>query len=231
MTGDFVCYHLSNGMNSTARRLRERPFVVLVVALTLTVVGAVVLVGPGREGWVGTLAEWVTSDTFRGAVLALSSASLVAGGLSGVAALGVAKLRGYSWAPARVLAARLLDRPYERVGRTAAIAVHFLCSVVVLFVLGAVYLAGSIVLAVFAPPQVSMLGGGFLAIGILLLVTVVIGWWVLARRWIPATIRETGDPVGTVRRETAMVVATYVLVAAFTYPAVLFAAMMLVFFR
>lgn len=218
-------------MNSTVRRPRGRPLVVLVVALTLTAVGAVVLVGPGSEGPVGTLAEWVTSDTFRGAVLALGSASLVAGLFSGLAALGVAKLRGYSWAPARVLAARLLGRPYERVGLKAAVAVHLLCSVVVLFVLGTLYLGGSIVLAVFAPPQVTLFGGGLLGIGALLLVTMAVGWWVLTTRWVPAATRETDEPVGTVRRQAVVVVASYVLVAAFTYPAVLFVTMMLVFFR
>ena len=218
-------------MNSTVRRLRGRPLVVLVVVLTLTAIGAVVLVGLRNEGPVGTLAEWVTSDTFRGAVLALGSASLVAGFLSGLVSLGVATLRGYSWAPARVLASRLLGRPFERVGRNAAVAVHLLLSVVVLFVLGALYLAGSIVLAVFAPPQVSMVGGGLLAIGGLLLVTVAVGWWVLTTRWVPAATRETGEPLGTLRRQAAVVVATYVVVAGLTYPVVLFVAMMLVFFR
>jgi hypothetical protein len=218
-------------MNSTVRRPRGRPLVVLVVVLTLTAVGTVVLAGPGREGPVGTLAEWVTSDTFRGGVLALGSASLVAGLLSGLVSLGVARLRGYSWAPARVLAARLLGRPSERVGRKAAVAVHLLLSVGVLFVLGVLYLAGSIVVAVFAPPQVSMVGGGLLVISGLLLGTVAVGWWVLATRWIPAVTRETGDPVGTVRRQATLVVATYVVVAVFTYPVGLFVMLMLVFFR
>jgi MFS family permease len=130
-----------------------------------------------------------------------------------------------------VLAARLLGRPSERVGRKAAVAVHLLLSVGVLFVLGVLYLAGSIVVAVFAPPQVSMVGGGLLVISGLLLGTVAVGWWVLATRWIPAVTRETGDPVGTVRRQATLVVATYVVVAVFTYPVGLFVMLMLVFFR
>jgi hypothetical protein len=131
----------------------------------------------------------------------------------------------------RVLAARLLGRPYEGVGRNTVVAVHLLLSVVVLFVLGSLYLAGSILLAVFAPPQVSMFGGGLLAVGVLLLVTVAVGWWVLATRWVPAATRETGEPVGTVRRQSAVVVGTYAVVAGLTYPVVLFVTMMLVFFQ
>jgi hypothetical protein len=222
-------------MNSTVRRLRGRPLLVLAVVLILTVAGAIVLVGPvidpGGDGVLGTLADWLSSDTFRGAVLALGSASLVAGLLSGLAALGVARFRGYSWAPARVLGARLLGRPAERVDRYAAVGVHLLVSVVLLFVVGALYLAGSILVAVFAPPQVSMFGGGVLAVGALLLVTVAAGWWVLATRWLPAATRETDETAGALRRQAAVVLATYVVVATFSYPVVLFASMMLVFFR
>lgn len=218
-------------MNSIIRRLRGRRLTGLTVVITLTVGGALVLLDPGSNGPVPTLADWVTSDTFRGTMLALGSASLVAGVISGLLTLGVARFRGYSWAPVRVVAARLLRRPYERVSRTAATVVHLLLSVAVLFVLGAVYLGGSILFAVFGPPPVSMLGGGLIVAGSLLLVTIAVGWWVVTRRWLPAATRQTGGADRQLRRQAAVILATYAVVAVFTYPLVLFVTMMLVFFR
>jgi hypothetical protein len=218
-------------MNSTVRRLRGRTLVGLGVVLVLTAVVVLALGGPGRSGPVDTLAAWVSSDTLWGTVVALGSASLVAGLAAGFLALGVARLRGYSLAPARVAAARVLGRPTDRVGRTVAVTVHLLLSVVVLFVLGALYLGGSILLAVFVPSPVSMLGGAPVALGVLLLVTVAVGWWLLTSRWLPAVARETDAAPGALRRQAAVVVATYAVVAAVTYPVVLFVTMMLVFFR
>jgi hypothetical protein len=218
-------------MNATTRRRRGRRLAGLGVALLLTAVGVLALVGPGGSGPIGTVATWVSSDTFRGAMVALGSAALVAGLAAGLLALGVATLRGYSWGPARVAAAWALGRPTERVGRTAAAAAHLLLSVVVLFVLGALALGGSILLAVFLPSPVSMLGGTSVALGGLLLVTVAVGWWLLTSRWLPAVTRETDVAPGPLRRQAAVVVATYAVVAAVTYPVVLFVTMMLVFFR
>ena len=182
-------------------------------------------------GLVGQVSDAIVSDTFLGTIAALGGASVVAGLLAGTVVLVLTRLLGFSWAVPRLLAARGLRRSYEATGRLATVAVHYLISVVVPFVAGAVYLGGSILIATMGLPGPPMLGGGLLFVAVFLLVAATVTWLALDRRLLPAAADLTDLSRTTLRRQSAVALATYVAVTAVVYPVVLFLALMLIFFR
>jgi hypothetical protein len=179
----------------------------------------------------GQFGDAIVSDAFLGALAAIGAASLVAGVVAGGVVLGVARALGFSWVTPRLLAARLLRRPYEAVGRRAVVGVHFLLAVLVLVVAGAVYLGGSILLSVFGPSGPSLLGGGLPIVGGLLLLGAIAAWAVFAYRWLPSASAVEDVSIRTLRRQAAVVLVTYAVVAGVLYPLLLFVSLMLVFFR
>ena len=182
-------------------------------------------------GLTGQLGRAIVSNTLLGAAVAIGSASLVAGTVAGTVVLGLARLLGFSWAPPRLLAARLLRRPYEDVGRLGAAGIHFSLSVLVLFVAGAVFLGGSILVSVFGPAGLPLLGGGPVLVVALLFLGGLAAWALLAYRWLPAARDVSDYPLGTLRRQAAVVFVAYAIAAGVLYPILLFVAMMIVFFR
>ncbi len=182
-------------------------------------------------GLAGQVGHAILSDTLLGTLAALAAASLVAGLLAGTVTLGLARLRGYSWAPPRVVASRVLRRPYADTGRLAAAAVHVVLAVVVPFVLGALFLGVSIAVPALGLPAVPLLGGGLVYVGALLVLTAAGGWALLTSRWLPAAASAADVELGRLRRQAAVVVGTYAVVTGLVYPLLLFLAMMLVFFR
>jgi outer membrane protein assembly factor BamB len=182
-------------------------------------------------GLVGQVTGAILSDAFLGAVAALAGASVVAGLVAGTVVLVLTRLLGYSWAVPHLLAARLLRRPYADTGRAATVTVHYLVSIVVPFVAGAVYLGGSILVATVGVPALPILGGGLMFTAAFLLVAAAATWLALDNRLLPAAADLTDVPRAALRRQSAVALGTYVAVTAVVFPVVLFLALMLVFFR
>ena len=157
------------------------------------------------DGLTGQLGRAILSDTLPGTAVAIGSASLVA--------------------------ARLPRRPYEDVGRLGAAGIHFLLSVLVPVVAGAVSLGGSILVSVSDPSGLPLFGGGPILVVALLFLGGLAVWAVLAYRWLPAATDVAGLPLGTPRRQAAVVLVAYAAVAGVLYPTLLFVAVPIAFFR
>lgn len=166
-----------------------------------------------------------------GTILGVGVASLLSGVAAGSIALGVARWRGYSWGPPRLLAARLLRRPYADVGRWPAVAVHFGLAVLALVAVGLVFLGVSVLTSVFGPAGGSVLVHGPAITAGLLMFGGIAAWLGLGYRWLPAWADVLDRPVATVRRQSAVVGVVYAADATVTYPFLLFLALMAVFFR
>lgn len=180
-------------------------------------------------GLLGQVGRAIAGDALLGTLTAVGTAALVAGVVAGAIVLGLARLLGFSWAPPRLLAARLLRRPYERVGRPTAMAVHFVLAVIALAAAGGVLLGGSALQS--GPAGVPLLGGGPLVVAVVLLLGGAATWAVFAYRWLPAATDVVDRPVGVLRRQAAVVGVVYAVVAGPLFAFLLFLAMIAVFFR
>ena len=186
---------------------------------------------PSAPVVLSTAVDLLGDRVLWGALLAVGAASLLAALVAGTAALAVARWRGYSRAPPRLLAARVLRRPDDAVGRWAPLAVHFGLGLVALAAVGLVYLAASVLTSVLWPAGGPGLLRGPAVTAVLLVVGGAAVWWAVAHRWLPAVADRLDRPVRAVRRQAAVVGVAYAAVAAVVYPPLLFLALMLVFFR
>jgi len=196
-----------------------------------------VYVGNGEGSWavpagiIGQASRAIVDNALLGLLMAVGVASLLAGLAAGTVVLGLVRLLGYSWAPPRLLAARLFQQPYEDVGRWAVVGLHFGLAVLSLVAVGAVYLGGSTLLAVYGPAGGPLLGTGPLVVAVLLLLGGVAAWAVFAYRWLPAAADAVDRPVGVLRRQAAVVGIAYAVIAGPLFAFLLFLAMMAIFFR
>ena len=193
---------------------------------------ALVAVGSAVPG--GLLAQIgraLVSDALFGTLTALAVASLLTALVAGTLVLGVVRLLDYSWTPPRLLAARVLRRPHEQVGRWAVLSVHFGVVVLVLFVAGAVFLGASILTEVGGSAGVPLVGGGPVASVALLLLGAAIAWAVFAYRWLPAAADVIDRPAAVLRRQSAVVGLVYAVLAGPLFAFLLFLSMMVIFFR
>lgn len=173
-----------------------------------------------------SVAWW--NDTRTGMVTALVVAASLAGLVAGGITLVVTRLLGYSWAPPRLIVARLLRRPYDDVGRSGAVAAHFALSILSLLVAGAVFLGGSILFP--SPAGASILGSGPLYIAALLVLGGSVVWAAFAYRWLPAAADVVELPIGDRRRQAAIVGVLFTVIAAPIFAFLQFLAMMVRFF-
>lgn len=182
-------------------------------------------------GIMGQVGRAIVGNALLGTLTAIGVASLLAGLAAGTVVLGLVRLLGYSWAPPRLLAAWLLQQPYEDVGRWAVVCLHFGLAVLSLVAVGAVYLGGSTLLAVYGPAGGPLLGTGPMVVAVLLLLGGVAAWVVFAYRWLPAAADAVDRPVGVLRRQAAVVGIAYAVIAGPLFAFLLFLAMMAIFFR
>jgi hypothetical protein len=183
------------------------------------------------NGIVGQVGRAIVSDALLGTLTAIGVASLLTGLVAGTVVLGLVRLLGYSWAPPRLLAARLLRRPYEDVDRWAVVALHYGLAVFSLVAAGAVYLGGSILLAVYGPAGGPLLGTGPMVVAALLLLGGVAAWAAFAYRWLPAAADAVDRPIEALRRQAAVVGVAYAVVAGPLFAFLMFLVMMAIFFR
>lgn len=182
-------------------------------------------------GIIGQVGRAIVGNALLGTLTAIGVASILTGLAAGTVVLGLVRLLGYSWAPPRLLAARLLHRPYEDVGRWAVVGLHFGLAVLSLVAAGAVYLGGSTLLAVYGPAGGPLLGTGPMVIAALLLLGGVAAWAAFAYRWLPAAADTVDRPVGVLRCQAAVVGIAYAVIAGPLFAFLLFLAMMAIFFR
>lgn len=199
------------------------------VPAALLVAVAVLLALPGDLG--AELRGFVFNRVVLGILVVSVASGLLAGLLAGGAVLGVARARNYSFAPPRLLAARVFRQPRGRVTPWQVRAVHLAGGVVALSALGVAVLLSSVLLAVLGlGGRGGLASGPAIGVGLGLAIALV-AWAAFAYRWLPANAAWLDRPVAEVRRESVVLGVVFALVAGVTFPAVLFLASMLFFFR
>lgn len=197
----------------------------LVLGLALLVL----VIGVRSSDLFGHLGSAIVDDVLFGRLISLGVASFLAGLVAGGVVLYLTRLLGFSWAPPRLIAARLFRRSYDDVGWWGVVTAHFALTILGLLVAGGIYLGGSFLLA--GPAGASLLGTGPLYVTVLLILCGSVVWAAFAYWWLP-TAADAGDcPEATLRRQSAVVGVLFAVVAGPVFAFLLFLAMMAVAFR